>query len=32
MKKASEFVWTDIENNLGSDLIDTLRAEIEKYN
>lgn len=32
MKKASEFVWTDIENNLGSDLIDILRAEIEKYN
>lgn len=32
MKRASESVWTDIENNLGSDLIDTLRAEIEKYN
>lgn len=32
MKNASEPVWDDIEKNLGSDLIDTLRAEIEKYN
>lgn len=32
MKKASESVWDDIENDIGSDLIDTLRDEIEKYN
>lgn len=32
MKRASESVWDDIEKDIGSDLIDTLRAEIEKYN
>lgn len=32
MKNASEPVWDDIEKDIGSDLIDTLRAEIEKYN